>query len=133
MLPFMVLVGAFFAGLFLLPGTMVPDTVEEDERFSGQRREGAIYGAWILTQQTGMALGAFLVGVYLDLIGYQSAATHLASGHEATLLRAGFALGPPLLIGLGLLFLKTVPLGARVHAGPNPGSAKLATCHPTPP
>jgi Na+/melibiose symporter-like transporter len=133
MLPFMVLVGAFFAGLFLLPGTMVPDTVEEDERFSGQRREGAIYGAWILTQQTGMALGAFLVGVFLDLIGYKSAATHLASGHEATLLRAGFALGPALLIGLGLLFLKTVPLGGRVHAGPNLGSAKLASCHPAPP
>jgi glycoside/pentoside/hexuronide:cation symporter, GPH family len=133
MLPFMVLLGAFFAGLFLLPGTMVPDTVEEDERFSGQRREGTIYGAWILTQQTGMALGAFLVGVYLDLIGYKSGSGHIPAGHEAILLRAGFALGPALLIGLGLWLLKTVPLGGRVHAGQSLESGKLATYHPTPP
>lgn len=113
MFPFMVLVGGFFAGLFLLPGTMVPDAVDADEKISGQRREGAIYGAWILTQQTGMAIGAFLVGVYLDLIGYKSGATE---GHVATMIRAGFALGPVLLIGLGLAVLRTVPLGDRANA-----------------
>ncbi len=115
MFPLMVLLGGFFAGLFLLPGTMVPDTVEDDERISGQRREGTIYGAWIFTQQTGMAFGAFLVGVYLDMIGYKSGAAHVASGREVWLVRLGFALGPPLLIGMGLLILRTVPLGERLQ------------------
>ncbi len=113
MFPFMALLGGFFAGLFLLPGTMVPDTVDEDEQISGQRREGTIYGAWIFTQQSGMALGAFLVGVYLDMIGYKSGAAHAASAQEVWLVRLGFAFGPPMLICLGLLILRTVPLGAR--------------------
>lgn len=116
MFPFMVVLGGFFAGLFLMPGTMVPDTVEADEAVSGQRREGAIYGAWIFTQQTGMALGTFLVGVYLDLIGYHPGAAQAAGERETWLLRLGFALGPTLLIVAGLLMLRVVPLGARERA-----------------
>lgn len=118
MFPFMVLLGGVFAGLFLMPGTMVPDTVEADEAVSGQRREGAIYGAWIFTQQTGMAFGSFLVGVYLDLIHYHPGAAQVAGDREAGPLRLGFALGPPLLIGAGLLILRTVPLGERERAKP---------------
>lgn len=127
MFPFMVLLGGVFAGLFLLPGTMVPDTVEEDERISGQRREGAIYGAWIFTQQTGMAFGAFLVGVYLDLIGYKSGVSQAAGSHEVWLVRLGFALGPAALIGLALLILRTVPLGA-----PEPRRSAIETPSPAP-
>lgn len=109
--PFMILVGGFFAGIFLLPGTMVPDAVDEDEHISGQRREGAIYGAWIFTQQTGMAFGTFLVGLYLDFVGYQPGAAQAGDMQAAWMLRSGFAFGPLVLIAIGLAILRTVPLG----------------------
>lgn len=111
--PFMILIGGFFAGIFLLPGTMVPDAVDDDERISGQRREGAVYGAWIFTQQTGMAFGTFLVGLYLDFIGYQPGAAHAGNVQTASMLRAGFALGPVVLLAISLGILRTVPLGGR--------------------
>ena len=82
MFPFMAAVGVCMGGIFLLPGAMVPDTVEFDEQISGQRREGTIYGAWIFTQQTGMAVGTFLVGVYLDLLGTTRRPTPVFPAYE---------------------------------------------------
>jgi sugar (glycoside-pentoside-hexuronide) transporter len=103
---FMAVLGTFFGGVFMLPGAMVPDTVEYDEKISGTRREGTIFGAWIFTQQTGMALGGFLVGVYLDLIGHGTAAAGVANPQEALGLKLGFALVPAALFGVGLLILR---------------------------
>lgn len=103
MFPLMVLIGASFSGVFLLPSAMVPDTVEYDERISGQRREGAIYGAWVFVQQTGMACGTFLVGVYLDAIGHRSGAA-LATPEEPLIIKLGFALVPAALL-LAAIFI----------------------------
>lgn len=113
LIPFMMLVGASMAGLFLLPGAMVPDTVDHDAEISGLRREGTIYGAWICVQQTGMALGAFLVGVYLDLIGHQSAPRASAATTEPTLIKFGFAFGPLLLAIAAILLLRKYTLASR--------------------
>lgn len=71
MLPLMSVVGAFNAGLMMIPAAMVPDTVEYDARRSGQRREGAIYGAWIFCQQSAMAAGGFILSMALTVIGYR--------------------------------------------------------------
>ena len=57
---------------------MVPDTVEVDEHRTGERREGAIFGAWAFCLKLGMALGAFFVS-----IGLQSAGFLQGSGVEA--------------------------------------------------
>jgi sugar (glycoside-pentoside-hexuronide) transporter len=106
LLPFMALLGVCMGGIFLLPGAMVPDTVEYDEQRSGTRREGTIFGAWIFTQQTGMALGTFLVGVYLDLIGHSAGSSLIPGGVEAMRMKLGFALGPAALLGIGILLLR---------------------------
>jgi len=111
MIAYMVVLGGCFAGIFLLPSSMTPDTVEYDQKISGQRREGAIYGAWIFTQQTGMALGAFLVGLYLNLIGYHPG--QAASPELAQMLRLGFAVGPALLLAGGVLLLRPLTIGGR--------------------
>lgn len=106
MIPYMVVLGAFMAGVFLLPGAILPDTVEYDEAISGQRREGIIYGAWIFTQQTGMAFGAFLVGIYLDLSGYQSGSAAAGAAGGALAVKLGFALVPAAMLVLGALLLR---------------------------
>jgi len=120
MFPFMVLVGAFFGGVFVLPSSMTPDTVELDEKRSGQRREGAIYGTWIFTQQTGMSIGTFLVGIYLDLVGYHSGtvAAAAASPSVPTAIRYGFALAPA-----GLLIVAAGLVRGLAIGGPTVASA----------
>lgn len=106
---YMLLVGSCFAGIFLLPSSIVPDTVEYDEKISGHRREGTIYGAWVFTQQTGMAIGAFLVGIYLDTVGYHPGG---ANGPDVAMaIRFGFALGPVLLLAAGALLLRRLTIG----------------------
>jgi Na+/melibiose symporter-like transporter len=125
LIPFMMLVGASMAGLFLLPGAMVPDTVDHDAKISGLRREGTIYGAWICVQQTGMALGAFLVGVYLDLIGHQSAPRASAATTEPTLIKFGFAFGPLLLAIAAILLLRKYTLASRSGDEESPVSGVL--------
>ena len=110
---FMALLGTCFAGIFLLPGAMVADTVEYDERISGTRREGTIYGAWIFAQQTGMAMGTFLVGVYLDLIGHGAATAVTSTVQEASRLKLGFALIPAALLAVGVLILSQFSLDRR--------------------
>lgn len=72
------------AGTQLLSGSMVPDTVEVDERRSGTRREGAIFGAWIFCRKLGMAGGAFLVSIGLSLFGFVSGgSTGIEQPHSA--------------------------------------------------
>lgn len=66
------------AGNQLMSNSMVPDTVEVDEHRTGERREGAIFGAWAFCLKLGMALGAFFVS-----IGLQSAGFLQGSGVEA--------------------------------------------------
>lgn len=108
---FMALLGICFSGIFLLPGAMVPDTVEYDAKISGARREGTIYGAWIFTQQTGMALGTFLVGIYLDLLGHGAGtAAGVSNLHEGFRLKMGFALIPAVMLALGIMFLRRFSL-----------------------
>lgn len=113
MFPYMVLLGAFLAGVFLLPSSMTPDTVELDEQTSGQRREGAIYGAWIFTQQTGMAFGAFLVGVYLDLVGYHPNLSAAGTANLSFAMKLGFALVPALLLLLAAFLARSLRIGRQ--------------------
>lgn len=106
LIPFMILVGASMAGLFLLPGAMVPDTVDHDETISGQRREGTIYGAWIFVQQTGMALGTFLVGVFIDVIGHDPGSHSAPPPGVESAIKFGFGFGPLLLAAAALCLLR---------------------------
>jgi len=69
MYPFMCLYGLFNTGARLLPGAMVPDTVELDQQRTGQRREGVIFGLFVFAQQTGFAAGGFILSVLLALAG----------------------------------------------------------------
>ena len=69
----------FFAGVglsthYVMPWAIVPDTVEYDYVQSGVRREGIYYGLWTFVIKLGQAVAGFLVGVILDLFGYDGKA-----------------------------------------------------------
>lgn len=77
MYPFMVLYGLSNTGARLLPNAMAPDTADLDQARTGERREGVIFGIFVFVQQTGFAIGGFLLGLFL------AAGTH-AGSHEPT-------------------------------------------------
>ena len=86
----------FFAGLglsthYVMPWAIVPDTVEYDYVQSGIRREGIYYGLWTFVIKLGQALAGFLVGVILDLFGYDGKA---AVQPESAVLGIRLLVGP---------------------------------------
>lgn len=69
------IMGAADAGTQLVPNSMVPDSVEVDEVQTGERREGALFGAWGFCRKLGMTLGAFLVSLALAGVGFRQGAS----------------------------------------------------------
>ena len=67
-----VFAGAGVATAFLIPWSLLPDVIELDELETGQRREGAFYGFFVLGQKLGLAVGLFLVGQVLEWSGFIS-------------------------------------------------------------
>lgn len=96
----------------LCPNAMVPDTVEYDEQRTGQRREGAIFGTWLLARKLGMAAGAFVVSVFLSLFGFVAGAETGAQTETALLgIRIAYALIPFALWISAMLVLRYYTLG----------------------
>jgi GPH family glycoside/pentoside/hexuronide:cation symporter len=79
----LVIAGAIDAGTQLVPNSMVPDTVEVDELRTGERREGALFGAWGFCRKLGMTLGAFLVSLALAFVGFKQGAPAALQPSEA--------------------------------------------------
>jgi GPH family glycoside/pentoside/hexuronide:cation symporter len=91
-----VIMGIADAGNQLMSNSMVPDTVEVDELQTGQRREGAIFGAWAFCRKAGMAGGAFLTSICLELFGFVSGVAEQTESAKLGI-RIGFSLLPLLL------------------------------------
>lgn len=88
----------------LFPNAMVPDTVEVDQLKTGERREGALFGAWAFCRKLGMTTGAFLASVLLSLTGFEPGLTQQP---EAVLrgIREIYVLAPAVLWVCALLTL----------------------------
>ena len=55
---------------YLIPWSMIPDVIDEDELNTGERREGIFYAFMVLLQKLGLAFGLFLVGQSLEISGF---------------------------------------------------------------
>ncbi len=55
---------------FLIPWSLLPDVVDEDELRTGKRREGIFYGFFVFLQKLGISLGLFFQGQVLEWAGY---------------------------------------------------------------
>ncbi len=66
----MVLAGIGLATTYVIPWSLIPDTVEYDYAQTGERREGIYYGIWTFASKVGQALAAFLMGNILQLFHY---------------------------------------------------------------
>ena len=63
-------VGAGAAVAYLIPWSMLPDVVDEDEERGGRRREGVFYGMFVFLQKLGLSVGLAASGFALEAAGY---------------------------------------------------------------
>lgn len=66
---------SFFAGVgvsvaYLVPWSMLPDTIEHNELATGERQEGVFYGMFVFLQKVGLSIGLALSGFALGAAGY---------------------------------------------------------------
>lgn len=98
-IPFAVIVGFAMGGMVCIPQTMLIDTIDVDEYETGKRKEGSIFGCMTLFYKLSQAVTVFLLGLYLDLIGFNAALGMQEERVEALL---GFSLPIGLFVSLAI-------------------------------
>ena len=69
--PISVIAGFGLGVCYLVPWSLLPDVIEEDELETGQRREGIFYGFFILVQKLGLGVGLAVSSTLLGSVGYK--------------------------------------------------------------
>lgn len=102
-IPFSLLAGFGMGGLFSLPLSMIADTIDVDELASGYRKEGIYYGCMTLCYKLSQSVAIFILGVFLDMIRFDSS---LPMQPRGTVITLGLilAIGSILSVSLAMLF-----------------------------
>ncbi|MFF5820773.1 MFS transporter [[Kitasatospora] papulosa] len=103
-----VLVGIAYAGLQLLPLTMLADTLAADAAATGRRRAATFTGLWTAAETLAFALGAGVFAMVLAVSGFRSSdAAHQVEQPDAALtgITAGMSVLPALLAAVSLVLL----------------------------
>ena len=114
------LAGVGVAVAYLIPWSMLPDVIEEDELKTGRRREGAFYGYFALLQKFGAAVGSGLIGLALAATGYitppENITTPIAQP-ESALLAIRLMIGPipAIMLAIGIVLALRFPITKAHH------------------
>lgn len=73
-MPVVVVMGVAYAGVQILPFSMLPDTQRLETARSGENREGVFTGLWMAADKWGLALGALAASQVLAQTGFVEAA-----------------------------------------------------------
>jgi glycoside/pentoside/hexuronide:cation symporter, GPH family len=107
------LAGLGVAGAHVVPWSMVPDVIEDDEMRSGFRREGAFYGVIVLIQKSGTAFMLALAQWILHWTGYAPGREQPPSALLAIRLLIGAV--PAVLLGFSIVIALRYPIGRGEH------------------
>ena len=66
----MIFAGIGFSTHYVMPWSILPDTIEYDYSKKGTRKEGVYYGLWTFVIKLGQAFAVFLIGFLLDVFKY---------------------------------------------------------------
>lgn len=109
-----ILGGLGLSSNYVMPYSIIPDTIEYDFAYNGIRREGIYYGLWNFFMKIGQAFALLLVGLVLNLIQYEANVeqTALSMGGIRSLL------GPVSVVTilLGSFILRKYPLNRKKYA-----------------
>jgi len=114
-LPFAISAGFGIGAMFSLPLSMVADTVDLDESLGGARLEGLYYGTLTLAYKLAQAIVLVLIGVLIDLLGFNSSASAQSTW---TIVSLGLVLGlgSAASFSAAILAMRRYPLTeAKVH------------------
>ncbi|WP_008318993.1 MFS transporter [Leptolyngbya sp. PCC 6406] len=103
------------ATTYVVPWSILPDVIELDEANTGERREGLFYAFMTLLQKFGLGVGVALVGLALEVTGYEASA---ALQPASALLALRIAIGPlpMVLLAIGLVLAYFYPITREIHA-----------------
>jgi len=111
-----VIAGAGVATAYLVPWSMMPDVIELDELETGQRREGMFYGFMVLLQKLGLALGLFLVGLGLQVAGFnENLPADLQPDSARLAIRLMLGPVPTLILICGMILTWFYPITREKH------------------
>jgi GPH family glycoside/pentoside/hexuronide:cation symporter len=88
-MPYAIIAGIGTGAMFSIPSSMVGDTIDVEELKTGIRNEGVYFGSMTLFYKSSQAIVVFLLGILLDLIGFNS---HLTVQAPFTQLALGLIL-----------------------------------------
>jgi GPH family glycoside/pentoside/hexuronide:cation symporter len=105
---------------YLIPWSMLPDVIEQDELETGVRREGLFYGFFVFLQKLGLSLGLAISNFVLEAAGY---ITPIPGGPppaqpESVLfaLRVFVSLLPAVVLLISFLAVHAYPIDRTRHA-----------------
>ncbi|MGA1822040.1 MAG: MFS transporter [Thermoplasmatota archaeon] len=62
--------GAFMSAYFIIPYSLVPDTVDLSELRTGERNESIFFGVWVFIHKLGLAAAPVIMGFMMGALGY---------------------------------------------------------------
>lgn len=74
------LLGAAMSAYLLIPPSLVPDLVDHYEWTRGERHESVFFGLWMTVHQLGLGVAGFVLGLVLQVSGYDGAADLQTAG-----------------------------------------------------
>ncbi|RVW00248.1 MFS transporter [Rhodococcus xishaensis] len=115
------LAGVGYAGMQMLPMSMLPDVISDHERSeSGTARAGVFSGVWTAVETVGLALGPALVLAILAVTGFVSSTGDEHAVQSATAVNGiilAFSAAPAILTALSVVALLRYRLAAEdAHA-----------------
>ncbi|SHN43151.1 MFS transporter [Cryptosporangium aurantiacum] len=115
----MVMLGVAFAGMQLMPLSMVPDVVAASGP-GGTANAGSYTGVWTAAEATGGALGPYLFSACLAVGGFvaTSAGEHVTQSPTAlAAVRYGFTVVPAVLMTVGVVLQRRYTLDRSAASG----------------
>jgi GPH family glycoside/pentoside/hexuronide:cation symporter len=109
----MVIAGAFNIGLWLIPGSILPDVIEWDQLKVGERREGAFYGIWTLIRKSAIGGAFMIIGYLLAFVGYVPNAEQTPRALFG--IKMLFGPIPSILLIIGIVIFLKYPITKEVH------------------
>ncbi|NCD18990.1 MAG: MFS transporter [Actinobacteria bacterium] len=98
------LLGAAMSAYLLIPPSLVPDLVDHYEWTRGERHESVFFGLWMTVHQLGLGVAGFVLGLVLQVFGYDGTAEAQTAGGVLGV-RIAFGVVPGLLLVRASLIL----------------------------
>jgi len=102
------LAGLGIAAAHVIPWSIIPDVVDDDELRTGHRREGTFYGYMVFLQKAGTAIILALIPWILSLTGY--VANQPQNSATTTAIRLMMGLLPTILLSISMLLAWKYPI-----------------------